>query len=308
MRARLPSLHALHCFDVAAREGTFTAAAREMHLTPGAVSRQIRALESELGARLFVRGGRNVALSPDGRALRLTTERAFGELRAGLAALRRRSGSPLVLSCEPTLTLEWLLPRLSQLRELHPELLVRLEATGGPVDFAATGVDVAVRRRDFPVAAGVACDVLMDEWVGPVCSPAYANDPRNDQRVTLLHTRTRPTAFRDWSLAASRTLSARDELTFDHFALSLQAAVAGAGLAVGPYPLVAEAVRAGRLVAPFGFLRGDVGYVVLAPLAEVEAPGVQALRQWLTSQASGMRPSRSLRRARARPARDRRSP
>ncbi|WP_394846021.1 LysR substrate-binding domain-containing protein [Pendulispora brunnea] len=290
----LPSLHALHCFDVASRSTSFTEAARTLHLTHGAISRQIRALETALGVRLFVRGGRQVSLTAEGTALKQITERAFGILHEGIAEMQRRHERPLVLSCEPTLALQWLIPRLSGLYEAHPDLVVHIESSGGPIDFARAGVDLAIRRQDFPIAPGIACEPLMDEWLGPVCSPGYAKSLRGKHAlgaVTLLHTRTRPHAFRDWSKATSHRLRAKRQLTFDHFSLSLQSAIAGLGLAIGPFPLVADALKTNQLVAPFGFVRGDVGYVVLSPAHHETDLRLQVLGGWLRSQAGELQPS-----------------
>ncbi|WP_394835479.1 LysR substrate-binding domain-containing protein [Pendulispora rubella] len=297
-RPELPSLHALHCFDVASRSANFTEAARTLHLTHGAISRQIRALETALGVRLFVRGARNVALTADGTALMQVTERAFGILHEGVAQMQRRHERPLVLSCEPTLALQWLIPRLASFYEAHPEQVVHIESSGGPIDFARTGVDLAIRRQDFPIAPGLACEPLMDEWLGPVCSPTYAKKLRGKHgldAVTLLHTRTRPHAFRDWAKAASLRLRPKRQLTFDHFSLSLQSATAGLGLAIGPSPLVADALQTGQLVAPFGFVRGDVGYVLLGPSHGETDPRLHVLRDWLMAQAKGVVLSKSSR-------------
>jgi len=289
----LPSLHALHCFDVASRSASFTEAARNLHLTHGAISRQIRALETTLGVRLFVRGGRHIALTADGAALKQVTARAFGILHEGIAEMQRRQERPLVLSCEPTLALQWLIPRISGLYDAHPELVLHIESSGGPIDFARTGVDLAIRRQDFPIAPGITCEPLMDEWLGPVCSPAYAKKLRGKhavQAVTLLHTRSRPHAFRDWAKATPRHVQAKRELTFGHFGLSLQSAVAGLGLAIGPYPLVADALQTGQLAAPFGFVRGDIGYVLLSPSRTETDPRLPILETWLRAQAKGLNP------------------
>ena len=297
MTPRLPSLHALHCFDVAATAGSFTAAAREMHLTHGAISRQVRRLEVELEVRLFERSGRRAVLTAEGVALLRATERGFGALGEGLAELRRRRGGPLVVSCEPTLTLHWLMPRLGAFRERHPEHVLHVESSGGAVDFERSGVDVAVRRADFAIAPDVVSEPLMDEWLGPVCSPEYARSLRaGSVRATLLHTRTRPHAFRDFFRATGRSLATFDNQRFDHFAWSIQAAVAGLGVAIGPYPLVAEAISRRRLVAPFGFVRGDIGYVLLTRSAAVQQGArVASLRGWLKAEAARTRLPRGLR-------------
>ena len=295
MPTALPSLHALHCFDVAARAETFSAGAHVMHLTPGAISRQIGILETALGVRLFVRGGRKVTLTPAGRDLALTTERTFATLREGLVSLERRKGGPIVLSCEPTLTVQWLIPRLRGLQEQSPDLVVHVASGGGAPDFEQSGAHLAIRRKDFSVPPGVACTPLMDEWLGPVCSPAYAARLRASASVTLLTTRTRPRAVAEWARGTAHHLSTKRELIFSHFAESLQAAVAGLGAAIGPYPLVVDALAGGRLVAPFGFRRGRVGYALLAPRSEPEDPRVAILRRWLTAEATATKPVRRLR-------------
>jgi DNA-binding transcriptional LysR family regulator len=282
----------LHCFDVAARAGSFTAAAREMSLTHGAISRQVRLLEDELDTILFVRGPRRVTLTATGEALLATTERSFGALREGLAELRRRRGGPLVLSCEPTLSLHWLLPRLAGFQAKHPELSVHLESSGGPIDLTQRGVDLAIRRLDFPLDPSLHCTQLMDEWLGPVCSPIHEKHVLKGAPVTLLTTRTRLHAFRDWRASTGHRLPSNGERVFDHFAWSLQAAVAGLGVAMGPYPLVADALKAGRLLAPFGFVRGDIGYVLLDTGAAESSARTQPLRDWLITQARSLRPKK----------------
>jgi len=295
----LPSLHALHAFDAAARAGSFTAAARALHRTHGAVSRQVRALEDELGTRLFVRGARRVSLTADGEALLAATGRAFAALRDGVSDLKRRRGGPFVLSCEPTLALAWLIPRLRDLERRAPDVVVHVESRGGAIALAGGGVDLAVRRRDFPIGEGVRVEALMDEWLGPVCSPAVARALARGARATLLHTRTRPDGFADWTRATARAFPlprARDAW-FEHFAWSLEAAVAGLGVALGPYPLVMDAMRAGRLVAPFGFVRGEVGYVLLSRPDARADPREAAIRSWLSTHAAKAAPPRALRRA-----------
>ncbi len=267
-----------------------------MGLTHGAISRQIRLLEVELDARLFVRGGRRVTLTATGRALVATTARSFAALRDGIAELQRRKGGPLVLSCEPTLTLAWLVPRLGSLRARHPEMVVHVATAGGPVDFERDGIDLAIRRNDFEMTKAVECEPLMDEWIGPVCSPAFQKTLRvKGARVPILGTRTRSDAFADWMRLTGRTLSVSRETSFDHFALSIQAAVAGLGLAMGPYPLVMDALAAGQLVAPFGFVRGPKGYVVLSPRTPGNADRIGALRTWLTGEAKTARPPMRVR-------------
>ena len=266
-----------------------------MHLTHGAISRQVRILETALGVQLFVRGGRKVSLTPEGRELAGTTERAFATLREGMVSLERRKGGPLVLSCEPTLTVQWLIPRLAGLEAQSPDLVVHVASGGGAPDFGQSGAHLAIRRKDFSVPPGIACTPLMDEWLGPVCSPAYAAKLRANTSVTLLSTRTRPLAVAEWARGTARHLRSNREVIFGHFAESLQAAVAGLGAAIGPYPLVVDALTGGRLVAPFGFRRGRIGYGLFAPRSEPEDPRVALLRRWLMAEALVTKPEKTRR-------------
>jgi LysR family glycine cleavage system transcriptional activator len=168
--------------------------------------------------------------------------------------------------------------------------VLHVESSGGAVDFERSGVDLAVRRADFDLDPEVVSEPLMDEWLGPVCSPAYARLLRETSpRVTLLHTRTRPHAFREFFRASGHTLVAADEQRFDHFAWSIQAAVAGLGMAMGPYPLVEEALSRRRLVAPLGFVRGDVGYVLLSRRPFEQDGRAASLRAWLKAEVRRMR-------------------
>jgi DNA-binding transcriptional LysR family regulator len=294
----LPSLHALLCFDAAARAGSFTAAGRVMGLTHGAVSRQVRQLEAEIGVALFVRSGRDVALTTKGRALLVATGHAFSTLQAGIADLVGGEDAPLVVSCEPTLTLHWLIPRLHQWQANESAPRVHVESSGGPIDLVRRGVDLAIRRADFEIPAHLHRETLFSEWVGPVCAPGLADALRKGRRVTLLETRTRLDAFSEWSALTGRSLIHDRPLMFDHFAMSIQAAIARLGVAMGPHPLVMDALAAGRLVAPLGFVRTKATYVLLSTRAPGEEPRTDALRAWLHAQARRARPGSGLTAAR----------
>lgn len=141
---KLPPLNSLRVFDSAARHEAFGRAAQELHVTHGAVSRQIKLLEEALGLTLFERRNRAVFLTDAGRQLLAVTQGLFEQLRAGLAQLQQPdTNAPLVVSCEPTIAMMWLIPRLPDFQRSHPGVQVHLYAAGGAVDFAAQGVDVA---------------------------------------------------------------------------------------------------------------------------------------------------------------------
>lgn len=277
----LPSLHALRCFEAAARHLSMSQAARELHLTHGAISRHVRGLEHELDVELFIRGHRRLALTRDGELLSAAVARGLSQLRDGLTELRRARGGPIVLSCEPSLALSWLVPRLASLEQ--PQ--VQLTQAGGAIDLERNHVDAALRRSDFDLS-GHHVTPVMDEWLGPVCAPTLAARVRGrGTAVPRLHTRTRPDAWSWWSGATARRLQTARQHTFDHFSTSIQAAVAGLGVAIGPYPMVKDAIDDGRLVAPFGFVRGEQGYVLLTRRPPATDPRIARLLAWLRREA-----------------------
>jgi LysR family glycine cleavage system transcriptional activator len=265
---RPPPLNALRFFDAAARLGSFVKAAEEMHLTHGAVSRQIRLLEEALGIALFERRNRAVFLTPQGELLRAATEHAFEHLSSALESLRAPSANaPLVVSCEPTISMKWLIPRLGDFYRQHPDLQLHIYAAGGPVSFQRDGVDVALRRNDFMWEPAVYAEKVCDEWVGPVCAPALLKRGRIDLSAQrLLHTASRKTAWRSWCAATATDIGRGSGQTYEHFFLSLQAASAGLGVAIGSVFMVQEEIDSGRLVAPFGFVPDGSAYYLLSPI------------------------------------------
>jgi len=287
-KRRLPPLKALPAFEEAARLLSFSAAARELNLTHGAISRQMKSLETHLGVRLFRRLSRRLELTEAGKAFLPATLSALDGLEASAARLSAaaRQG-PLVIACLPTFMMRWLIPRLYDFNARHPSVDVRLSASSGPVDFARQGVDVAIRIGAPPWPDGIAAQAFMSEEIGPVCSPALLKR-RRLQRAgdlghhALLHTETRPDAWSDW-LARSGTanVDASRGQRFEHFYFLLEAAVAGLGVAVAPRPLVMEDLRLGRLVAPFGFVKSGRRYCLLYPTELAEVGKLRTFRSWI---------------------------
>lgn len=257
-----PVLSYLRAFEAAARLGSFVRAAEELHVTHGAISRQVKLLEQQLGVALFERRNRAIFLTPAGAVL----AEAGGDVMARLGEAIRRLRAPaehrpLVLSCEPTLAMRWLIPRLPGFRARHPELpAVHLLAAGGPVDFSRDRIDIALRRNDFAWADSAHAEPVGQELIGPVCSPAGGGLAE----APLLHTRTRPTAWARWSEISGHPAAGSRQQHFEHFYLSLQAAAAGLGTAIGSAYMVEDDLRAGRLRAPFGFVPDGSAYVLLS--------------------------------------------
>lgn len=263
----LPPLNTLRVFEAAARHGSFVRAAQELHVTHGAVSRQIRQLEQALGVPLFERRNRAVFLTAAGEQLRGTAADVFALLTDTFDRIARRATpAALVVSCEPTLAMRWLIPRLARFQARCPAVQVHLFTAGGPIDFNRTGVDVALRRNDFPWPAHVHAAQVCEEWIGPAHAP-QADAPA---RRRLLHTATRPDAWQTW-WRVSGTLRSRgrsQEARYEHFYLSLQAALAGQGtaIAIASKLMAGDDLANGRLEAPEGFLRDGSAYCLLAPV------------------------------------------
>ena len=292
--ARLPSLLALRCFEAAARLENFSHAANELHLTHGAVSRAVRLLEDELGVALFERRSRRVFLTDAGRTLARAVGNGLDLMRQAVGELRAsaRPGRRWVLSCEPTLLMRWLIPRWPAFQARHPGIDVHLVAGGGPFSFAS-GIDLAIRRDDFPWPEGYHAESLFAEKVGPVCRPDKVATWFSTKKASAalktgaprLHSRTRPGAWSEWAVAAGQPVQDAAGQTFEHFYFSLQAAVAGLGVAIGPWHLVRDDLDSGVQTAPLGFVEDGSRYCLLSP-QPLQPDGPQAdLLDWLRAMA-----------------------
>jgi LysR family glycine cleavage system transcriptional activator len=283
---RIPNLSVLRAFEATVRHASVSRAARELSVTDGAVSRAVRELEVDLGFPLFERRNRLVVPSPTAQAFAGEVRIALDHL-AGAVGRARRSGSPhrpLVLSCEPTFLIRWLIPRLSSLQAaLGPECELRLVSAGGAVPFAREGIDLAIRRADFPIGDDVRAEPFLRERVGPVCRPDLAKclTGSNPIESVLLHTATRPDAWANWSRLSGTPLRPTREIRFEHFYLSLQAAVAGAGIAIGPFALVADDLVSGALLAPCGFVEDGTQYILMKPRASSDVGPFDTVLNWL---------------------------
>lgn len=294
--SRLPSLMALRSFEAAARQENFSQAAAELHITHGAVSRAVRLLEEELGVLLFERRSRRVFLTDAGRTLARAVGEGLGVMQKAVDALRAnaRAQQRWVLSCEPTLLMRWLIPRWPDFQAKHTGIDIHLAAGGGPVSFTS-GLDLAIRRDDFDWPESYHAEFLFEEKVGPVCQPDKISRwfTSSDEGLLLsqcaeyLHTRTRPDSWNEWASATGATATGTKGQIFDHFYFSLQAAVAGLGVAIGSWYQVCDDLKSGVLAAPLGFVADGSRYYLLS--AEPFEPGsVRAeLLGWLRTLAEG---------------------
>jgi LysR family glycine cleavage system transcriptional activator len=267
MPRRLAPLNALRAFEAAARLGRMNAAAKELAVTPGAISRQVKQLEESLNVQLFEGSKHKPQLTAAARVLLPALSAALDQIEASVRAVSNGGAEgTLDVSCFSTFTVKWLIPRLFDFHAQHPEIEVRLQATGQAADSQQERVDVVIAVDALAQVDEGTTTVLFPERLGVVLAPALVKrsalqSPSDLSDHTLLQTHTRQNAWQMWADAMGCAPPTQSGPTFEHYYFTLQAAIGGLGLAVAPWHLVADDVQAGRLVAPFGFAGSGLHYV-----------------------------------------------
>jgi LysR family transcriptional regulator, glycine cleavage system transcriptional activator len=293
---RLPPLDLLAAFEAAARHLSFTKAAAERFLTQSAISRQMRALEDELGTALFRRQHRALALTPQGARLFVVCTAVLAQLRGAVRELRAPSQREvLALTTTPGLAAFWLIPRLPGFTRAHPGIDVRLDASFEMRELAREGFDLAIRYARPEKVAGHA---LFGEKVLPVCSPKLLRHlplaaPQDLAAHTLLQLEPSvngsvATEWEPWLQAMGLAgLEPAARLSMSGYNEVVAAAVAGQGVALGRRPLVDALLREGRLVAPLAkTVATPRSYILVVDPAARSRPAVRALEAWLLEQAA----------------------
>ncbi|MDH4559614.1 LysR family transcriptional regulator [Pseudomonas sp. BN411] len=295
MSRDLPPLNALRAFEAAARLQSISRAAEELHVTHGAVSRQVRMLEEELGIALFSKDGRGVKLTDAGQRLRDAAGDAFERLRSAYADLQKRSeDAPFVLGCPGSLLARWFIPRLDRLNRELPELRLQLSASEGELDPRRPGVDATLCFAEPPWPADMRVFELAAESIGPVLSPRYARHdvlactaPAALLDEAVLHTVSRPQAWPQWAAAQGLDPGRlRQGQGFEHLYYLLEAAVAGLGVAIAPQQLVADELASGRLVAPWGFVETPARLALWVQARQLDRRA-ERLAHWLSKELAG---------------------
>ncbi|MDP2699316.1 LysR substrate-binding domain-containing protein [Thalassospira sp.] len=285
-------LASLPAFEAAARHQSFSRAAEELNLTHGAISRAVAQIEERLDCALFVRRNRRVYLTRAGERLLAATGTALDGLGRAIEEIHRHDvASPiLTVSCEPSLAMRWLMPRLGLFRENNPDLHIDLRLAGGPIDLLQDGCDIAIRRNDFGISDDYHVTHLWTERAGPVCDPDCWETilGRDLSRARWLHSRTRPDAWEVWKKASHYQGLPASEQYFDHFFFALQAAVNRLGTAIGPLPLVQDDLVAGRLIAPLGMAVTGFEYVLITLDGPSRDQRIGRFFDWLMIQAAEM--------------------
>lgn len=288
MHRRLPPLNALKAFEAAGRHESFTRAADELSVTHGAVSRHVQALEAWLGLPLFERHNRRVVLTEAGRSYLAEIGAALDRVALATARqMERGRARVLHVNALATFTLRWLIPRLSAFQRANPAVEIRLTTSNVPLAHIIEPFDVAIRGGPDRWPGYVGQPFLTERRM-PVCSPTLQRrlplrEPAQLAQCTLLHSATLPDVWRQWLQAAGvPDLEPQASVTLEHFYLTLQAALDGMGVAMGPERLVADDVAAGRLTFPFaGPALPARSYHAYVPEAHAEQPAVRAFCDWL---------------------------
>src|SRR5687767_3855692 len=291
MPRKLPPLNSLPCFEAAARLLSFSRAADELSVTPGAISRAIKSLEGQLDVQLFERGTRSVRLTTVGDPYARAVREALDQLAAATAsATERRSDSTLNVSTSDGFAGRWLVPRLYRFHRANPDIDVRVSTTGRLTNFLGDGIDIAIRygSGNYP---GLTAEFLTDEEVFPVCSPKLLKGahPLRKPEDLKHHTLIRDTYPIDWAAwlasAGVKGVKPQSGLTFDSYTFAVEAAAQGEGVVLGRTMLVAADLAAGRLVRPFKHsLKGVSSFYVVYPPDAIRQRKIRAFRDWLLSE------------------------
>lgn len=290
----LPSLGAIRVFDAAARLGSFTRAAGELHMTQAAVSYQIKLLEAQLGAPLFRRLPRGVALTEVGEQLSPAVIGAFRSMRAAFAQIHDRTAHNLSITALPSIGASWLVPRLGAFQLHHPELAVRLETAKRTVDFDAEPFDIGL-RGGLGKWPGLESDLLLRNVFTPLCRPELAAQLAKRSPRALLEHRLfgRPETWRRWFAATGvdpGELPRRRDLDYDIDQYNVTAAIEGHGIALASPEIFGRELETRRLARPFDQTvpPGDVGdFWLVYPTARRLAPKIVAFRRWILAEAKG---------------------
>ena len=295
MPDRLPPLTALRAFDAAARHMSFSAAAKELFVTPAALSYQIKQLEEHLGQPVFHRLNRAIELTEAGEALRPGVAEAFENIRQAARAVARISADPvLTITAGPAFTAKWLAPRFFRFADAHKDMELRFVASLRTMDFHRDGVDAAIRfAKD--IEETLYSEVLADEWLTPVCTPALAErviEQQSFDGLSLIHDESiqfiEPyPGWEAWSRVSGMELDWTHGPRFSNADHAIDVALEGAGVALGRIVLVERYLDTGRLVAPFKLgMRAGGAFHFVCPLGDETKPMVCTFLEWLRAEIS----------------------
>jgi LysR family glycine cleavage system transcriptional activator len=287
---RLPYLNGIRAFESSARTGSFAGAAKELNVTPAAISRMVRLLEQRLGLSLFIREPNRLALTPAGRSYQSGLTQIFDALANLTDQIKTLSAGPvLTVGVGPTFAIRWLIPRLAAFAKIAPDVDVRITTGGAAAPFSDDWTcGIKLGTGDWP---GLETEALFNADLTPVCAPQVARRIKEQGALAGEALLRVSHAGEDWSrwLAAAGLpkLTARGPI-FEYYGQALQAAADGVGVALGIRPYIDDDLAAGRLVAPYALSvpKGERWYLVFREFRRAE-PAFRAFSQWIRQAAQG---------------------
>ncbi|MGO4381282.1 transcriptional regulator GcvA [Pseudoduganella sp. RAF53_2] len=292
---RLPNFSALRAFEAAARHENFSRAAEELCLTHGAISHQVRALEEELGVVLFIRNGRQVRVTPDGKRFAEAIARAVDDIARAAETLRPAENSiqRLTVTSIPSFAARWLAPRLGAFIEQHPDIEVSLQASSQLQDLVREGIDVGIRfgQGRYP---GLVSERLMGEIYYPVVSPHYRHgslpvEPRDLANAVLLRS---DEPWMPWFKAAKLPLAEPSGgVLYEDLSMLIRSAVDGDGVALVRHVVAMQEIASGQLIRLFDITAPcPENYYLVSPQGAYGKPQVRAFRDWLKAEIAKAQP------------------
>ncbi len=294
MARRLPPLNALRAFEAASRHASFTQAAGELHVSQGAVSRHVSALEAWLNVQLFSRHARGIELTPKGAVFFRIVRGALDQLEYGARQLQEKPDQKtLRLKVPPTFGIRWLVPRLARFHAFKPEIDVQITTSHQPVNFNREDVDACV-HSDMQPLPEAHCRRLFGEVLLPVCSRELLDRspplerPGDLARHVLVCSLHRPRDWPTWLDAAGVTdIDGNQGIKVENSAMAYQAAIDGLGVVIAQRSFVEDDLKSGRLVAPFALqVSGDGAYFLGYPTDRPKSEGVAAFETWILREAA----------------------
>jgi LysR family glycine cleavage system transcriptional activator len=301
---RLPPLKSLQAFEIVGKHLSFTLAAEELHVTPGAVSQQIRHLEDFLGMQLFKRMNRSIVLTDAGQLFLPLVAAGFEKFHEAVTRLRQQGDhGPLTITSAPSFVSKWLIPRLSRFKSLHPDIDVRIDTSDRLVDFSREDIDVGIRFGDgvYPELETV---FLFSFDLIPVCSPQLLagerqlGDVSDLKHFTLLHSNydELDPGWPDWAMwlkvVEADDVDADHGIYFNQSDQLFQAALDGQGIALLANVMAEPEIAAGRLVQPFSArLPVKLNYHLVTSPQKSASAKVAAFRQWVLDESAYLRAS-----------------
>ncbi len=291
-RRFLPSISSLRALEALDRLGSASAVAEELSLTQSAISRQLQALERQMGAELVLRGAKRLALTPAAQDYCAEIRQALNRIaQASLRLQVAPVGGTLNLAILPAFGMRWLMPRLPEFARLHPDVTINMSTRLGQFNFASESFDAAIHfgRDDWP---GTDSILLRHEHVLPVCAPSLPRPnspptPAAIRNLPLLHIQSRPRAWSAWFKRHGVAISGPlDGTMYDQYATISQAALHGLGVALMPDFLIEQDLATGRLI-PLHPTPSEANgaYYLVWPQSKSRDPSLRHFRTWLSTQA-----------------------